>query len=231
MGDSTALTLDIGLNEHARDYDIEPFNGGILGCGVTDGAEYQEKGVDAPMAVQCRGAPPRSQWPALWKADIAKDHPNVVMILAGRWEVSNRTYDGHWTNIENPTYAAYVQRAAAVRGAGRRLRRGQRRPDDGPLLRHRRATRRRSRGPRTRGPAWTSTTALSAQVAASIPGTSLLNFNAMACPGGQYEEYMDGQQVRLADGIHFTFTGGNVFAPKIWPFIVKLGRQQMTRTR
>jgi hypothetical protein len=41
---------------------------------------------------------------------------------------------------------------------------------------------------------------------------------------------MDGQQVRLADGIHFTFTGGNVFAPKIWPFIVSLGRQQMART-
>ena len=100
-----------------RDYDVEPFNGGILGCGVTDGAEYQEKGVDAPMAVQCRGAPPRPQWPALWKADIAKDHPNVVMILAGRWEVSNRTYDGHWTNIENPTYAAYVQAPAPVRGA------------------------------------------------------------------------------------------------------------------
>ena len=122
VGDSTALTLDIGLNEYARDYDVEPFNGGILGCGVTDGAEYQEKGVDAPMAVQCRGAPPRTQWPALWKADIAKDHPNVVMILAGRWEVSNRTYDGHWTNIENPTYAAYVQHqlryAVQVAGSG-----------------------------------------------------------------------------------------------------------------
>ena len=69
------------------------------------------------------------------------------------------------------------------------------------------------------------------QVAASIPGTSLLNFNAMACPGGQYEEFMDGQQVRLGDGIHFTFTGGNVFAPKIWPFVVRLGRQQMSGTR
>ena len=60
VGDSTALTLDIGLNEYGhRDYGVDPFNGGILGCGVTDGAEYQEKGVDAPMAVQCRGAPSR----------------------------------------------------------------------------------------------------------------------------------------------------------------------------
>ena len=67
------------------------------------------------------------------------------------------------------------------------------------------------------------------RVVASVPGTSLLNFNAMACPGGQYEEFMDGQQVRLGDGIHFTFTGGNVFAPEIWPFVVRLGHQQMTR--
>ena len=45
----------------------------------------------------------------------------------------------------------------------------------------------------------------------------------MACPGGQYEEFIDGQQVRLADGIHFTFTGGDVFASRIWPFVLRLG--------
>ena len=66
-------------------------------------------------------------------------------------------------------------------------------------------------------------------VASSTAGVSLLNFNAMACPGGQYEEFMDGEQVRLADGIHFTFTGGSVFAPTIWPFIAKIGRQQMAQ--
>jgi peptidoglycan/LPS O-acetylase OafA/YrhL len=229
LGDSTALTLDIGLNEYAvRDYGVEPFNGGILGCGVTDGAEYQEKGVDAPMAVQCRGAPSRLQWPNLWRRDITKDRPNVVMILAGRWEVSNRTYEGRWTNIENPTYAAFVEReltqAVQVAGAGGasvvlltapcydtgEQPDGQGWPEDS----------------RTRLDIYND---IVRRVAASVPGTSLLNFNAMACPGGQYEEFMDGQQVRLGDGIHFTFTGGNFFAPKIWPFVVRLGHQQMTR--
>ena len=33
----------------------------------------------------------------------------------------------------------------------------------------------------------------------------------------------------LADGIHFTFTGGDVFAAKIWPFVLRLGHQQMTQ--
>ncbi len=226
VGDSTALTLDIGLNEYARDYGIDPFNGGILGCGVTDGAEYQEKGVDAPMAAQCQGAPPQSQWPALWKADIAKDHPNVVMILAGRWEVSNRTYDGRWTNIENPTYAAYVQHqlryAVQVAGSG-----GAKVVlMTAPCY---------DTGEQPDGQPWPEDSAarlaiyngIVRHVVATTPRASLLNFNAMACQGGHYEEYMDGQQVRLADGIHFTFKGGNVFASRIWPFIVKLGRQQM----
>ncbi len=230
VGDSTALTLDIGLNEHARAYDVTPFNGGILGCGVTDGAEYQEKGVDAPMAVQCRGTPPQSQWPTIWKADIAKDRPNVVMILAGRWEVSNRTYDGHWTNIENPTYAAYVQRQLtyAVQVAG----------SDGAAVVLMTAPC-YDTGEQPDGQQWPEDSpsrlavynGIVRRVAASMPGTSLLNFNAMACPGGQYEEFMDGEQVRLGDGIHFTFLGGNVFAPKIWPFVVRLGQQQMTRAR
>ena len=61
------------------------------------------------------------------------------------------------------------------------------------------------------------------QVAATSPDTSLLNFNAMACPGGHYQEYLDGRQVRLADGVHFTFTGGNVFASRIWPVVAALG--------
>ncbi|HEY2213639.1 MAG TPA: acyltransferase, partial [Acidimicrobiales bacterium] len=39
LGDSTALTLDIGLNEHATSYGVQPYNAGIFGCGVTSGAE------------------------------------------------------------------------------------------------------------------------------------------------------------------------------------------------
>ena len=48
FGDSTALTLAIGLSEHQSHYDITEYDQGILGCGVTEGAEFQLKGVDAP---------------------------------------------------------------------------------------------------------------------------------------------------------------------------------------
>jgi peptidoglycan/LPS O-acetylase OafA/YrhL len=228
LGDSTALTLDIGLNEYASSYGVDPFNGGILGCGVTSGAEYQLKGVDAPMAPECSGGPANYQWPALWADRIALFHPNVVMILAGRWEVVNRTYEGHWTNILNPVYAAYVTReltmAVRVAGAGGAQVVLLTAPCD-------------DTGEQADGAPWPedSSTRLAIyngivrQVAAAIPGTAVLNFNAMACPGGHYEANLDGQQVRQSDGVHFTFTGGNVFAPQIWPRMVELGREQMAR--
>jgi hypothetical protein len=31
----------------------------------------------------------------------------------------------------------------------------------------------------------------------------------------------------MADGIHFAFTGGNVFASRIWPSIEAWGRQEI----
>jgi lysophospholipase L1-like esterase len=226
FGDSTALTLAIGLSEHQSWYDITEYDQGILGCGVTDSLEFQLKGVDAPMATQCNGDTADKQWPQIWKYQVDTRHPNVVMILAGRWEIANRTYHGTWTNIENPVYAAYVKRQltmatllAGSNGAKVALLTapcfdsgeqadGQPWPEDSPkrLAIYNRIVR---------------------QVGASIPGTTVITFNAMACPGGHYEEYLDGQQVRLSDGVHFTFGGGNVFAPKIWAIVAGLGRQQM----
>jgi peptidoglycan/LPS O-acetylase OafA/YrhL len=226
VGDSVALTLEIGLSEHERSFDVESFDGGILGCGVTNGAEFQLKGVDAPMATQCDDGPARGLWPHIWLADIAKDKPNVVMILAGLWEVANRTYRGRWTNIEDPTYAAYVKqqleyavRVARSGGAHVVLM-------TAPCY---------DSGEQPNGEPWPEDSQsrlsiynhLVEQVATMSSDTSLLNFNAMACPGGHYEEFMNGVQVRESDGVHFTFDGGDAFASRIWPVVVTLGRRQM----
>jgi peptidoglycan/LPS O-acetylase OafA/YrhL len=226
LGDSTALTLGIGMSEHQASYGIESADDGILGCGVTDGAEFQLQGVDAPMAMACGTGPPSTLWPQLWAEDIAQYQPNVVMILAGRWEVVDRTYEGRWTNIEDPAYAAYVQqqleRAVAVAGSGGAhvvlltapcYDSGEQ-PDGDPW-------------PEDSPARLAIYNRIVDEVAASSPGTSLIDFNAMACPGGNYEEYMDGIQVREADGVHFTEPGGNVFASTIWPEVVGWGTRQL----
>jgi peptidoglycan/LPS O-acetylase OafA/YrhL len=226
VGDSTAFTLAIGMSQHQGSYGIASYDGAIVGCGVTNGAEFELKGVDAPMATACSDGPSDKLWPHLWLTDIANYKPNVVIILAGRWEVVNRTYDGRWTNIQDPTYAAYVQRQLeyAVRLAG----------SDGahvilmtaPCY---------DTGEQPNGDPWPEDSQarlsiynqLVRQVAATSENTSLINFNAMACPGGHFEEYMDGMQVRDADGIHFTFGGGNIFASEIWPVVVASANRQL----
>jgi peptidoglycan/LPS O-acetylase OafA/YrhL/lysophospholipase L1-like esterase len=227
LGDSAAFSLAIGLSAHQASYGVGSYDGAILGCGVTNGAEFQMKGVDAPMATACADGPPAGLWPQRWLNDIAQYQPNVVIIMAGRWETVNRTYEGRWTNIENPAYAAYVktQLEYAVQLAG-----------SGGAHVILMTAPCYDTGEQPNGDPWPEDSParlsiynnLVGQVAATSPDASLINFNALACPGGHYEEYMHGMQVREADGIHFTFGGGNVFASDIWPVVVALANRHLT---
>jgi hypothetical protein len=140
----------------------------------------------------------------------------------------NRTYEGRWTNILHPNYAAYVKqqlrRSVAVAGA------------DGanvvlmtaPCY---------DTGEQPDGSPWPEDTPdrlakyndIVRQVARMSRHTTLVDFNAMACPDGRYEATMEGIPARY-DGVHFTLAGGIVFESRIFPAIVRLGRQQMAAT-
>ena len=48
-------------------------------------------------------------WQDQWLNAMSAVKPNVVVLLAGRWEVVDREYKGKWTNILQPTFAAYVK--------------------------------------------------------------------------------------------------------------------------
>jgi len=248
IGDSTALTLGVGLSEDAKAYDVDESDQAILGCGVTVGAEYDTKGTVMPVAQPCNSKPPppgtpllettppllgeaarpdAERWTAWYKGWIAKFDPNVVMVLAGRWEVVTRTYDGHWTNILHPSFAAYVKHQldvtvgfAGARGARVVLL-------TAPCF---------DTGEQPDGQLWPTSdprrvavyNQLVQEVAAEHPGAvSVVHLHALVCPGGQYQEFQDGVQVRDSDGIHFTITGGRYLAPKIWPAVVEAGRAQM----
>jgi peptidoglycan/LPS O-acetylase OafA/YrhL len=224
VGDSTALTLGIGLSEYAADYNIQSYDAGIVGCGVTDGAEFQLHGVDAPMSSYCTGGS-SEQWQQYWTDKIQRIRPNVVMILVGRWEIVNRTYQGRWTNILQPAYAAYVQRqlttAVQLAGSGGakvvlmtapcfdtgEQPNGQPWPEDSPqrLAKY---------------------NSIARHVAAEFANATLVNFEALACPSGHYQTYIDGVDARY-DGVHFTFDGGVVFEPELYPLVERLGRAQM----
>ncbi len=148
------------------------------------------------------------------------------MLLAGRWEVVDREYQGEWTNILSPVYAAYVkeqldQASNLVTATGARM-----------VFLTAPCT---DEGEQPDGAPWPEDSAqriaaynqLVREVAAEHPSTdSVVDLYAATCPGGRYSATINGVVVRRVDGVHFTIAGGQFLAPKIMPPIVAVGRAQ-----
>jgi peptidoglycan/LPS O-acetylase OafA/YrhL len=239
VGDSTALTLAVGLSLDATHYGFRVVDHGILGCGVAVVPKVKASGLDATVAPACNPATPAGQqWPALWAGWIHQSHPAVVAILAGRWEVSTVQWKGRWTDILAPAFAAYVrqqlQRAVDVASAG------------GASVVLFTAPCYDS-GEQSDGAVWpedqpdrlNAYNALVRQVVAANPQrASEVNLDGMVCPGGKYESQIDGVTVRAPDGVHFPFFSpsspqtadpdtetqvkqfGTWIAPRVWPSLV-----------
>jgi hypothetical protein len=236
VGDSTALTLGEGLGEAPVEsrYDYVLFDAGIVGCGVADGPEVEVMGERDSVGPACNGSAPapgaplaQQPWPVQWQHDVALDHPNVVALLAGRWEVLNREYQGRWTNILHPAFAAYVKgqlelASSIVNAAGARLvfltapctNEGVQ-PDGAPW-------------PEESPARLAAYNKLLTEVAAAHPRTdSVANLGTAACPRGRYSTTKAGVTIRTVDdGIHFSPEGGVVLAPYVMPQIVAAGRAQ-----
>jgi lysophospholipase L1-like esterase len=236
VGDSTALTLGEGLGEAPVEsrYDYVLFDDGIVGCGVADGPEVEVMGQRDSVGPACNGTMPapgaalgQQPWLVQWQHEIALDHPNVVVLLAGRWEVLNREYQGRWTDILHPSFATYVkdqlERASSIVNAtGARLvfltapctDEGVQ-PDGAPW-------------PEENPARLAAYNKLLKEVAAEHPHVdSVANLGTAACPGGRYSTTKGGVTIRTVDdGIHFSPAGGVVLAPYVMPQIVAAGRAQ-----
>ena len=118
FGDSTAYTLAFSLGVLQLDDKYHDFlqDRGNIGCGLVTGPEERVMGVPYYPKSDCDGSPatPGEAFNAeplksKWIAALAEYHPNVVVLLAGRWEIVDRMYNGAWTNILVPVFAAYVK--------------------------------------------------------------------------------------------------------------------------
>ena len=121
VGDSAALTLAIGLDGTAGGLRRQLARRRHPRLRSDERYRVPAEGNRRPYGARVHGQPRRpSSGPRYGDELIARWHPDVVMILAGRWEVSNRTYEGRWTDILDPVYAAYVEQqlAQAVLVAG-----------------------------------------------------------------------------------------------------------------
>ena len=197
LGDSTALTLGLGLSFDASRYGASVVEKGILGCGVAEASEVSQHGVHSAMAPACNPATPAAgQWPALWSGWIDRYHPAVVALLAGRWEVSTVEWEGRWTDILDPAFAAYVRQqlqqavdvgssggAAVVLFSAPCYDSGEQ-PDGTPW-------------PEDQPDRLNAYNTLVREVAAAnTQRATLVNLDSVVCPGGTFESQIDGVTVR-----------------------------------
>ncbi len=239
VGDSTATTLGIALSTHEQAYGAAIVNEGLLGCGVAEMSQARTGATVIAVPPACNpSSPASSQWPALWGGWIAVHKPQVVAVLAGRWEVSTVDWGGSWTNITDPAFARYVedQLRLAVKVASS----GGARVDllTAPCF---------DSGEQPNGEPWPADSSarlatynrLVREVAGSSGGVaSAVDLDALVCPGGAFEPSIDGVTVRAPDGVHFPYYSqtapqspdpdtvtqveqfGAWLAPRLWPRIL-----------
>ena len=75
---------------------------GLLGCGIALGSPRRFRGCPSDDPSFCRS------WPQLRAQQVATDHPAVVAVLVGEWELMDRYRDGRWQHIGQPAYDAYL---------------------------------------------------------------------------------------------------------------------------
>ena len=235
LGDSVALTLSNGLLSQESQWHVNLVDLAILGCGVVQGSsvwdDFQGQLTEVPVAYSCRRHPSKGFIPmtTAWSKWVHAIQPNIVVLLAGRWEVEDRTFEGRRTNILHPAFAAYTkqQLELAVRigtstGARMILM-------TSPCF---------SQGEQINGDPWPQDdirrvqkyNSLVEQVAAENPSTvTVQDLYSMTCPGGKYLSTLDGAPLRDPDGIHFEDspgTGAALLAPRILPLWEQLGHEQ-----
>ena len=220
VGDSVALTLGLGLYLGESPYHLNIYDEGILGCGVAVGPNYINHGVVTASGPPCTTDPssyqcpvfagshfvPCQSWTSAWSDWIKELRPNVVVLLAGRWEMVDRIApSGQLTNILNPAYAQYIKQQlelavhiATAGGAKLVL-------ETSPCF---------SSGEQPDGAPWPEDSQgrldayndLVRQVGEEFPASvTVQDLDAVVCPGGTYEADLHGVPIRTADGVHFTY--------------------------
>jgi peptidoglycan/LPS O-acetylase OafA/YrhL len=224
LGDSTMYTLYQAIAPWGRVNDVLLENGSIKGCGVTITNAQIEHGVSVPTNYPCADDPQgHATIYERWSADVAAFRPDVVAILAGRWEVHDVYANGSLVNITQPAFRADVAAGLtrAVRIAGSRGARvvlmtqpcadsgeqpnGEPWPEDSP--------------------ARIATYNAIVRGVAARTGASVQDLFTMVCPNRTFEETIDGIRVRSPDGVHFARSGGPYLAPRVLPILTIEGRQ------
>ena len=221
VGDSIGFSLDwLGAPWAAQD-DVVMTSAAIPGCGLMPFLWSVHHGNKLRAVRQCRRPPTSSVgYLTFWKQQLAIDHPNVVVIMAGRWEVHTLFRRGHLESIDRRAFrrelfarmltASSVASSSGARVVWSTL----------PCSRS---------GENLNGNSWVEDSdrrlhlynALVYRAARHLH-EAVFNLNALLCSGASYQRIIDGVVVRAADGVHFSPTGAPWVVARLDHFLLRI---------
>ncbi len=187
-GDSLSLYEGDYVEQNNPPYDVD--DGAAAGCGYTDGAPtipWSNPGSVYISPGACALWSTQLQWV------VSRFHPDVTVIQTGYWETQDRMFNGSYTTLANPAYAAFIQDnlAQAVQIAH---------SDGGAVI--------LSTSPYfadgTPNTLVQDYNQIVQSVAAQYPFVSIDDLFTVLDPGGAYSSVVDGIVARGSDGVHIT---------------------------
>ena len=103
VGDSVAFTAAQGLSRVADQSNLAVWNQAKLGCGVLRADRIYVDGEWKPQDPAC------NDWPSRWAGYIDVFQPDVVVVLAGTWDVQDREVGGRRMEFGSSQFGEFVR--------------------------------------------------------------------------------------------------------------------------
>ena len=218
LGDSIGLTLGSGLSHQSVGrFGVEVIDHAALGCDL-DSVEVNLSGAVGPATPGCL------HWRAMWTQYVAEDHPDVVGLLIGRWEVGDHLYDGSWVHVGDVPWDEHLT-SELEQAFGIFASKGARvvvftMPYVDPPTEAADGTPFSENTP-SRVVLFNELLRRAANRAREK--VTVMDLNQLLDPSGHFQPDIDGVQVRWSDGIHISVAGGEWLQPDILPVVAEQG--------
>jgi len=227
VGDSVAGTLGVGLAEEAKQYGVQLVNEGTPGCSLSMQSEFRALYYTVAPDPPCDTNGEPDSLLATWRQWVDAYNPDVVLYV-GRGETYDQLVWGQWQNLTEPGFNQYVadrfRQAISVLGS---------RGASVVLM----TTPYYDSGMSPSGTPWPEDNPSRASIdnatiravsSAAPPGVGgrvyVFDLNALVSPGGRFSPTVDSINVRCADGVHFSESGGIFVGQRLAPELSQLGQ-------
>ena len=223
VGDSLAGSLGVGLGLTAAHYDVDLVNEGSPGCSLSMDEMIKVLDYTVPPGAPCKLGDP-DELIDQWRRWVDEFNPDVVVYLA-RGELFDQQVDDRWSNIDQSGFDRYLtgrfhQAVDVLRSRGAAV----------VLL----TTPYYDSGNQPDGSPWpedeptrvVTDNAIIDDVVRSVdsPSVTAFDLGSLTSPGDHFDQNVDGVDLRCGDGVHFTEAAGEWLAPRLFPDLVRVGR-------